>query len=40
MEKKGKRSQVNTNSRKSALVSYNRVDFKVKSISMDSTAKG
>ena len=38
--KKRRRSQANTDSGKSALVSYNKVDFKVKSISMDSIAKG
>lgn len=38
--KKRKRRQVNINTKKSALVSYSRVDFKVKSISIDSTAKG
>ena len=40
MGKKRKRSQVNTNLKKSALVYYNREDFKVKSISIDSTARG
>lgn len=37
--KKRKRRQVNIYTKKSALVSYSRVDFKVKSISIDSIAK-